>query len=367
MEKNYGSFTLDREAFGRLPSQTLIDPATAKKNRESRSIPDNVYSPQFLAQGAPAAGAPSIVELARALKNDIDLIFQFVHDNIDFYPNYGLHKGGWGALVDGCGNAFDQSDLMVQLLNQGGGYNASYVLGEILLSAAQWSNWLNVSTSNITYAAGLLADGGFSGTYSTITNTISIDYCWVQATINGTTYQFDPALKSYNYVTGINLASAMGYSRSTFLSDAQSGATITANYAQNINEPNISADLTSYAMNLVNWIQTNNSGASSFEDIVGGRTIVPVSGPVRNTTLPYIDPGYPAPVVYTSLPNSVKATLQIQFGSINQTFIQTKFMAIALASSGTQATRDSSILTCLVNLALSLAQLLLKPSVPPTQ
>lgn len=307
---------LDRNAFRRLPNQGLIDQETAQKNREARPTPENIYQPAAAFEpGAPIEGAPSIAEQARALKYNVDLIYQFVHDNIDFLPNYGLHKGGWGALVDGYGNAFDQADLMVQLL-VASGYTASYVLGSIQLSAAQWSNLLNVSTSNIVYAANLLGNGGFAGSYSTVTNTIIIDYCWVQCVIGGTTYQFDPALKSYNYVSGINLASAMGYNRSTFLADAQSLATVTANSAQNINQPNISGDLSTYAMNLVNWINTNNSGAT-LEQILGGRSIVPVSGPVRNTTLPY---QYGTSTVYSALPTSVIATVQIQYGSINQTF-----------------------------------------------
>src|ERR1700733_1782018 len=319
MKQKFGSYSagVDKNAFRRLPNQPLIDQATAKANREARKIPENVYKPEvLLGQSAPIEGTPSISELARALKNDVDLIFQFVHDNIKFFPQYGLHKGGWGALVDGYGNPFDQSDLMVQLLVEAG-YTASYVVGYILLDAAQWSNWLNVSSGDIAYAAQLLANGGFGGSYDTGANTITLDYCWVQCEIGGTNYQFDPAMKTYDYVTGINLASAMGYSQSSFLSDAQSSATVTSNYAQNINEPNISADLTTYAMNLVDWIATNNSGAS-FDEIIGGQTIVPVPfPPAHNTSLPYQDG---TPTVLSSLTSAYKATLRIQYDTIDQTF-----------------------------------------------
>src|SRR5579862_3357611 len=65
-----------------------------------------------------SAAAPEIVELARALQNDPDLIYQFVHDNIEFSPLFGLLKGPVGTLLDRRGNSFDQASLMVALLNQ---------------------------------------------------------------------------------------------------------------------------------------------------------------------------------------------------------------------------------------------------------
>jgi RHS repeat-associated protein len=304
----------DKNAFRRLTDQPFIDPATAKANRETRKKPNNIYKPASEVF-VPVEGVPSIIELARALKNDVDLIFQFVHDNIEFYPTYGLHKGGWGTLVDGYGNPFDQADLMVQLLVQAG-YTASYVLGNITLNSEQWSNLLNISSDNLIYAAQLLANGGFATFYDTYYQTIEIDYCWVQCEIDGTNYQFDPATKTYNYVGGIDLASVMGYSQTDFLSAAQTGATITANYAQNINEPNISANLSTYAMNLVDWIASNNSGAN-LNQILGGQTIVPIVGQVRQTELPYQSG---SATTYSSLPESYIATLQITYGSIDQTF-----------------------------------------------
>jgi len=41
---------------------------------------------------------PEIVELARELKNDPDLIYQYVHDNIEFSPLFGVLKGPLGTL-----------------------------------------------------------------------------------------------------------------------------------------------------------------------------------------------------------------------------------------------------------------------------
>jgi len=304
------------EGLGLLPKQRLMTIEEVRNamrshiaaNQEEKSSGEDSHQPF-----APVEAPPSIAELARALKYDVDLIFQFVHDQIAFYPNYGLHKGGLGALMDASGNAFDQSDLMVQLLTASG-YTAKYVLGFILLDPAQWSDWLGIAASNTNQANQLLSSGGFTAG-SNPSNQILLNHCWVQVNIGGTDYVFDPSFKSYNVTTGIDLASALQYDRSTFLASALSGSTVTTDYSQNVSEANISASLTTYGMNLVNWIRTNNSGAS-LDDIVGGRAIVPVPVPQRNTTLSYEAPG-DTPLITSAIPNSYKAKIQIQYDQIS--------------------------------------------------
>src|SRR5258708_3518673 len=89
---------------------------------------------------------PEIVELARALKNDPDLIYQYVHDNIEFSPLWGLLKGPVGTLLDGRGDSFDQSALMVALLNRASLSNAAisnvgFEFGTLHLTSAQLQSW----------------------------------------------------------------------------------------------------------------------------------------------------------------------------------------------------------------------------------
>src|SRR5947209_5745754 len=67
-------------------------------------------SPQSL-----PASSPELTELARALRNDPDLIYQYVHDRVQYTPIYGSSKGALGALLDSKANDFDQSSLMVAL------------------------------------------------------------------------------------------------------------------------------------------------------------------------------------------------------------------------------------------------------------
>jgi len=67
-----------------------------------------------------ASGPASIAELARSLKNDPDLIYEYVRNNIEIVPIWGVQKGALGTLLDNQGTAFDQAQLMVSLLREAG-------------------------------------------------------------------------------------------------------------------------------------------------------------------------------------------------------------------------------------------------------
>ena len=57
-----------------------------------------------------------ITELARALQYDPKLIYEYVHNHIDYVPCFGSLKGATLTCLDGCGNDFDQASLMIALL-----------------------------------------------------------------------------------------------------------------------------------------------------------------------------------------------------------------------------------------------------------
>ena len=50
--------------------------------------------------GTPTPTPPEIIEMARALKFNVDLIYQYVRNNIQVSWMYGLQKGALGALID---------------------------------------------------------------------------------------------------------------------------------------------------------------------------------------------------------------------------------------------------------------------------
>src|SRR5262245_22881046 len=111
-----------------------VAPETALRTLQARWL-----SPS----GTPAGGAeitPEILALAHALKNDPKLIYEFVKNTIEFVPIYGSIKGATATFLDGRGNDFDQSSLMIALL-KAAGFSPTYIYGTIRLNPSQLDNW----------------------------------------------------------------------------------------------------------------------------------------------------------------------------------------------------------------------------------
>ncbi len=287
----------------------LMDRMTAVQGPE--------YADKAIVLLAATDSTDEIQAMARALKNDVDLIYEYVHNQIDYTPIFGSLKGADAILTDGRGNDFDQASLMIALLRESG-YTAGYTYGKIRLSPAQVTNWLRVD--NDKDAVGIfLGSAGIPGMVwiypdETIAY-VDIDHVWVKVNIEGTDYVFDPSFKTYDITPPINLEAAMGYSQSTFLSNAMAGATTGSDYLQNVNKSNIAGTLTNYATNLANEIRTNHPGATLGE-IIGERKIIPMTTPLRQTELPYQES-----VAYTwqEIPSNYRTTIQLQHVGINTT------------------------------------------------
>ncbi|WP_418646900.1 RHS repeat-associated core domain-containing protein [Thauera butanivorans] len=275
-------------------------------------------------------GPASIAELARALKNDPDLIYEYVRNNIAYYPTWGIQKGAIGALLDNQGTAFDQATLMVQLLKEAG-FTASHVKGRINLTAAQVQDWLGIDTSKVCGVLNLFgqaqipvssvtatAAGSCPGSTAAL-HSMKFDHVWVKVNIDGTNYYFDPSFKSHVHKTGINLATASGYNASSYLSSAKSGATVNANYVQGINRNNIRNNLASYSNTLATYLRTNLP-AGTLDDVIGGKTVAPYTGaPLRQTALPYRDTSV-ALTEWANIPASYSPTLRIVYQGIDKTY-----------------------------------------------
>lgn len=283
-------------------------------------------------------GPDSIVELAQALKNDPQLIFEFVYNNIDWQPGWGVMKGALGALLDGSGNAFDQSMLLAALLRQAG-YTANYVLGQIQLTTDQYDAWFGTDSTSNAYCCYWYAQyANIPGNAPSWTGTnwiMQMGHVWVQVVIGGTTYVLDPSRKTYSRKSPLaNLDTILGYNAATFLADASTGATIdgSGNFVQNMNTTNIAADLSTFTANLQTYIRNNTvgsapAGTAGVDDILGGASIVPLTLPFTwQTALSYEAPG-DTPTVWTGdIPVAYKTTLQVQYPlspsgwAIDQTF-----------------------------------------------
>lgn len=261
----------------------------------------------------------TVAELARALKDDVDLIFYHVYNNIDFHPTFGLQKGS-NCRIDGIGNAFDQCQLLVDLLTEAG-YTASFLYGELDLSTEEVSAWLGCDSSSVWQAYYVLANGGFpvEAVWTGSEYRIEVSHVWVKVTIDSVDYVLDPAFKSYSSTTGINLATAMSYSQSSFLDEADDGATIdtNGNWIKDVNEGNIGTELSTYTDNLIDYIKTNNPTAT-MDDIIGGRTINKISSPVRDTSHPHQKSGQ-TPTSWSSIPNTHRITVRYQYDGFDET------------------------------------------------
>ena len=262
----------------------------------SSDIAHATSTPALPAQAVVQAPA-SISELARALKNDADLIYQYVYNNVEFSPTFGQMKGPLGTLLDGRGNSFDQASLMIALLREAG-YTANYIHGIIRITASEAASWLDVTNTTGCVAVNVLSNGGIplhwntssgNDTCSGTLNYIDLEHVWVKVTISGTVYYFDPSFKTYSYTTGINLASAMSYSQSTLISNAESGMSSGSSptYIKNIHRTNLRSDLTTYTSNLISYINntSNNLPAATLEQVIGGRKISPTYTALRQTSL----------------------------------------------------------------------------------
>ncbi|NDZ15670.1 hypothetical protein C7T35_19580 [Variovorax sp. WS11] len=302
--------------------------AAPKTNKTSASASTSVMK---ISGDGNALGPASIAELARSLRHHPDLIYQYVRNNIEYYPVFGSQKGALGSVLDNQATAHDQATLMVELL-RASGVEANYVRGIAKLSAAQLGEWWGVSTANACGVLSLLGQaqipvyeinatsaGSCPGTVAALTD-VSFEHVWVKVKINGSWYAFDPSYKPHTFKSGIDLASAAttGYDAASHLASAQSGATVTGDYVQNIHRANIRSKLAGYATNLAGYLRANKP-AATLDDVLGGKTITPFYGALRQSALPYQNTAWGSEEL-AELPGYMKPTLRIQYQGIDQTY-----------------------------------------------
>jgi hypothetical protein len=291
------------------PTGPSITPAEwEKRQRNHRTKFGKVHKGEKLENSMLAsnlvAGPASIPELARALKNDVDLINEWVYSNVDYYPMFGVHRGIQGTIIDANGNDMEQARLMVALLRQAG-YTASFVLGVRRLVKTDLDQLYD--TAGLNNAAKLASFLNYAQiptafNYDQQGNVESADmtHVWVKVNIGGTNYFFDPSYKTYAYkAINSDLATAVNFNEAALIAAAESGATITTDTITNFNRLNVKDKFKEYGTNLLNWIRDHEFDAS-MDDILGGRSIQPLSGtPIRNTTPPRQSPAYPDLTEYT--------------------------------------------------------------------
>lgn len=271
--------------------------------------------------GTAASGrAKEVVELARALKRDPDLIYEHVRNNMTTTWTYGLSKGAVGVIVDRSGTAFDQAQLMVELLRESG-FTADYKLGTITLSGAQFEAWTGVTSAKA--ACQLLSSGGIpaiiNGTttadcsYGAVSvSTLQLSHAWVSVVISGVSYLYDPAYKDHTFKAGLNLATATGMASGMAVAvSASSGANLGVPYIQGYGAGTLASNLATSTTNLENHIAAN-APSGGLADVVGGKAInvqaIPPGG-LRQVSLPYTANVFRT--ISGEMPNQYRAKLTI--------------------------------------------------------
>lgn len=319
--------------IGKAP---LISPAQADAYYASsttwtNSTGEELFPTEFKEIDAITAGG-SLEEMLRAP----DRVYEFIRNSVSTTWTYGLTKGARGVLVDRSGTAFDQAQLMVELLRSKG-FAASYKIGTIQLTGAQFAAWSGISSASA--ACDLLASGGIPAvingstladcSYGTAAiSQIQLGHVWVSVTIDGEgEFVYDPAYKPYEFKAGRNVAADGGLASGQVVASASSGmqsgvdAGTLVPYVRQANVDGLNVQLGAYAQGLQSAIQANIP-AGSAEDLVGGQVIQPVLRPAdgkwRQTALPYpaivsrTITGSPGSATQGNLPDRYRTKLQVQ-------------------------------------------------------
>ncbi|MEQ3746355.1 MAG: hypothetical protein ABNH53_09020, partial [Henriciella sp.] len=286
--------------------------------------------------------------LAFGLGYDASNIYDYVRDNIEIHPTFGLSKGAFGANFDKSGTSFDQAHLLYELLDEAADNGAPitsirYRIGSLTLTGAEFEEWFGVS--NASDACYLLANGGIPGKInnsSTCANlgggisTAELMHIWVTATVDGASKVFDPSYKpsaartlyrrelssldaGHAYLAPFNLngttwkdalpANCKNTSLLTSAGPNQSGVVSGVDYVQDFDNDAVKSRLQTCSDALWNWVEANAPEAS-LGDLLGKRVIIPAMG--ANTSLPLGK--YSTNRTLTVIPDQYRTKLTLKYG-----------------------------------------------------
>jgi len=308
---------------------------------------------------------PEIEQLARGLLNDPVRIYEYCKNNIRYEHYFGCKKGAHLTLLEGSGNSFDTSALMVALL-RASGFTAGYRYAPLQVSDGQMSQWLGLwyfGDDGVPFPD--LTDSEFRAFYELESDSRStldlrfifhyilysldrgypviqprdnLGFSWniphvavVFIDENIQVRVLDPSVKILNAPNDpVDLLTATGFSKSAFLSSVSTGSTEGAGYIQNLNETELSNELTSRTTALTQWLKSNRPNEST-ETILGRRTELNIPyNSYSDIILSQFssDVAWLAPTDWTEIPTQWITTLKITAGEYNYTteqFTSTRF------------------------------------------
>lgn len=192
---------------------------------------------------AEAAPAPEIAALAESLGRAPGRIFRFVHDTIDYEPQWGADAPPLGTLWEGRGTSWEQAWLLQDLL-VAAGVDARLEWGEVEISPAMLQDLTGVE--DLFRAGDLLTTGGIAVVLQVQAGHVvaaRLPHVWVKAWLDyapnrgatpgtGDTWiRMDPTLKRFDEAYGARVDDAVSFALGPYL---QSGTEVTprATYEQ---------------------------------------------------------------------------------------------------------------------------------------
>ena len=289
-----------------------------------------------LAATSDAPHTAEIKALAATLNYQPVKIYQWVHDNIAYFPSYGSVQGAQDTLDKKSGNAFDQASLTIALL-RASGIPARYVVGTIEVPEAKLRNWMG-DFKDSDAAQQILGQGGIANVALVSGGrvaTIRMEHAWVETYVNyypgrGATHTgnpsnparatqgtrgdswipIDPSYKQHSFKAALDLKTSTPFDAQGFIDAAKVGATINEaeGSVQNLNQANIKAKLDQYQQAIKTTIDQKPN--ATVGDVLGTQTILP-------DTEPYLAGSLPNKVTaigerYSTLPESLRA--QFRYG-----------------------------------------------------
>ena len=279
-----------------------------------------------------------VKDLARMLKYDYLLIYEYVSNNISNDRPFGVMRSPKITLIEKTGTSADQASLLVSLMrmcqyayeNNVVDFaiepvsNINYVYGTIKFDFEKAANLFDVHADKYSLEAYLIKN---KIPYTMGNDEVNIDHFWVEADINNETLTFDTFIKEYEYTSPntdfaeIMKLDAIGYSQENFKNELNADVECLKNdlfYMQNVNvygSSGVRDKLKDYSSKLVNYIEKNLEDPS-LVNLIGGRNIL-----LNYNIEPTIEHRYLIKKEYiqTSLNSNEYIKLNIKINNIDKT------------------------------------------------
>lgn len=332
------ALTVTMPAFAQLPSvgaisADLVDPGTA-----------HAYYASNGGSVSPAVELdPYLEEIAFALGNDIDNIYEYVRNRMEIAPAFGVKSGAAAAVLNENATNFEQIQLFVQLVRLSG-YSARYQYGQIELMGPEFEAWFG--TSGAASACRLLANGGIpaevndqascsplEASAQSLTKVV-MAHLWAEVQIGGAWYAFDPSFKPSEQVAAeLDAAGEAQFSYSSFLASAGAGTTagVTAAgspWLQGVSPANVNVQLDTFAGRIRAAIEDDQATTTAANDplidrrvdqVLGGSSIVETFEQKRDAALPYAVSSANEFTWANNIPSVFKAQVRFRIGGWDET------------------------------------------------